>query len=151
MSEKKSRKASETDGELLDALLSAMGEVAPDTEDDIDSFLKSCGYDLQELNERSGRLLNLLLEESPLHRRNCARQEMEQPAQKDGRQVAKRRFTREDNIVAIQALQIRYGEAFGAYHRIQDISDLRDAELEDIRRELESFQSEDDNWPSEKK
>ena len=59
----KARRKEMTDGELLDAFLTAMGEVAPDTEEEINAFLVEHGYDIDELNKRSKEEMDKLLKE----------------------------------------------------------------------------------------
>ena len=146
MSENKNRKAPETDRELLDAFLTAMGEVAPDTEEEIDDFLEERGYDLQALNERSERLLKPLLEASPLNPLNRAKQEREESAKKRNQRISARRFTRQQNLAFFQATQTRLGMA--AHFRNADLDSMSDAELQSMRDDLESLQEDSENKPA---
>lgn len=60
-------------GELLDKFLTLMGEVAPETEEEVEEFLVDRGYDIDELNRRSKEVLAPALAASPLNPKNIAK------------------------------------------------------------------------------
>lgn len=147
MSENKNRKAPETDGELLDVFLTAMGAVAPDTEEEIDSFLEERGYDIEELNARSERVLRPLLEASPLNLLNRARQEREASAKTRSRRAKGKHLTRPENLAFLQTMQMRPGMA--VHFRNADLEGMTDEDLQSMRDALEILQADGDNKPAE--
>ncbi len=141
------RNAPETDAELLDAFLIALGEVAPDTEEEIDSFLAERGYNLEELNARSERVLKPMLDSSPLNMLNRAKQEREKSAKQRIERNADRRFTREDNLAYLAAMQLRPGMA--VHFRKRDVENMTNADLQSLRDDLESLQADSESKPAE--
>lgn len=154
MSQKK-RNAPETEAELLDAFLMALGEIAPDTEEEIDAFLAERGYNLEEFNARSERVLKPMLDSSPLNMLNLAKQEREKSAKQRIKRIAGRLFTREENLAYIEAMRMNLGMA--VHYRNRDLDTMTDAEfdtmsdaeLQSMRDDLESLQADDENKPAE--
>ena len=145
----KNRKMPETEEELLDAFLDLLGEVAPDTEEEVDAFLRASGYDPEELIAQAESTFKEALETSPLDWRNRARQELSVAKKRMTQQGSKTRRSREENIAAIQMLQQRYGQAMAAHFRNSDLDNISDGDLESIREEYEFLQADDEDTPTE--
>lgn len=145
----KNRKMPETEEELLDAFLDLLGEVAPDTEEEVDAFLEASGYDPEELTIQAESMFKQALETSPLDWRNRARQELNAAKKRMTQQGSKTRRSREENIAAIQMLQQRYGQAMAAHFRNIDLDNISDEDLESIREEYEFLQADDEDTPTE--
>lgn len=145
----KNRKMPETEEELLDAFLDLLGEVAPDTEEEVNTFLRASGYDPEELTAQAESTFKEALETSPLDWRNRARQELSAAKKRMTQQGSKTSRSREENIAAIQMLQQRYGQAMAAHFRNIDLDNISDEDLESIREEYEFLQADDEDTPTE--
>ena len=148
MTDPRHRTKPETEEELFDAFLILMGELAPNTEDEIRSFLEASGYDLEELTARAERVIKPALETSPLNWRNRARQGVRESREKRAEHTRKRRFTRAENLAFIQAVQVRPGTA--AHFRNAYLDGMSDDDLQSMRDDLEFLQAKDENGPAEK-
>lgn len=143
----KHRIAQDADAEFLDAILMALGEAATETEEEIDAFLAERGYNLEELNARSERVLKPMLESSPLNMLNRAKQERERSARQRKERISDRLLTREDNLAYLAAMQRRPGMA--VHFRKRDVDNMTDSDLQSLRDDLESLQADSENKPAE--
>lgn len=145
----KNRKAPETEEELLDAFWDLLGEVVPDTEKEIDTFLKASGYEPKDLNNQAEYAFQKALETSPLDWRNRARYELNAAKARFARQDTKPSRSREESIATLQMLQQRFGSAMAAHFRNINLDNISDEDLESILDEYEFLQADENDIPTE--
>ena len=145
MTDPERRKIPETEEELFDAFLTLTGETAPNTEDEIRTFLEASGYDLEELTARAERVFKPALAASPLNWRNRARKEMNAARKRMSESFSRKVTDRQEIIAAIQAVLMRPGPAATALFRNIDLENISDEDLQSIWEEYEFLQADDEN------
>ena len=145
MTDPERRKIPETEEDLFDAFLTLTGETAPNTEDEIRTFLEASGYDVEELTARAERVFKPALAASPLNWRNRARKEMNAAREKISESIRRNVIDRQEIIARIQSVLMRPGLAPTTLFRNIDLENISDEDLQSIWEEYEFLQADDEN------
>lgn len=137
------RKPPETEEDIYDIFLDLFDEVAPDSPEEIDEFLREKGYDPVELANSARSIFREALETSPLDWRNRARQEIEDAKTKMAQHMPKSGRTREEVISDITSIERKRGAAIAAHFKNLDLNKVSYEDLESMLADLQHLENDD--------
>ncbi|MBK7781774.1 MAG: hypothetical protein IPJ58_13600 [Ardenticatenia bacterium] len=129
-----------TEEELISAIDELLADVRPpETVEEVETFLRECGYDSVDVAARMQALVDGLVAQSPLNWRNRAPQEMEAArAKREG--VIVERSDRNGTIAAIKRLYTELSEGqrqFVPAALFRNLETASDSDLADLQGDLE--------------
>ncbi|SRR5258706_10823309 len=146
MSDEK-RKSPETDEDVFNTFVDLFDEVAPDTPEEIDAFLRENGYDPDQLAHDAKNMFEGALEKSPLDWRNRARQEIDAAKGKMAQRAQILTLSIEEIKAEILAIQRKRGATVATHYRNLDLGKMSHEDLADTlldMRYLEDSNTETD-------